>query len=248
MDVALFVTCLTDTFAPRVGVALVRVLRHLGCVVHFPDQQTCCGQPAYNNGFHDEAAAMGRRLIDVFEGYEHVVTPSGSCAAMVIHHLPELLASDPAYAGKSRSLAGRTWEFGRFLADVLKVDFASITVDSSRPMTYHYSCHLRGIMSAEQASRMVSSLGGIDYRPLEQLNQCCGFGGAFGAIYPDISNAMACDKLDTIRRTGAEIVISNEAGCTMTIEGTARRRGVNVKFKHLAEVLAEALGLMDDQP
>lgn len=247
MDVALFVTCLTDTFAPRVGVAVVRVLRHFGCTLHFPKNQTCCGQPAYNNGFHEEAAAMGRRLIDVFEGYERVVTPSGSCAAMVVHHLPELLESDPVYAEKSRSLAARTWEFSQFLSEVLKIDMSSITVDSSRPITYHYSCHLRGILSSEQASQMVSSLGGIDYRPLDQLNQCCGFGGAFGAIYPNISNAMTSDKLDTIRRTGAEIVICNEAGCTMTIEGTARRRGVNVKFKHLAEVLAEALGLMDDE-
>ncbi len=247
MDVALFVTCLTDTLAPRAGLAVVRVLRHFGCTLHFPPDQTCCGQPAYNNGFHTEAAAMGRRLIDVFEGYERVVTPSGSCAAMVVHHLPELLAADPAYAEKSRSLAARTWEFSQFLADVLKVDMSSIDVDSSRPITYHYSCHLRGIVSAEQATQMVSNLGGIDYRPLEQLDQCCGFGGAFGAIYPDISNAMTSDKLDTIQRTGAEIVISNEAGCTITIEGTARRRGVNVKFKHLAEVLAEALGLMDGQ-
>lgn len=246
MDVALFVTCLTDTLAPRVGLAVVRVLRHFGCTLHFPKDQTCCGQPAYNNGFHDEAAAMGRRLIDVFEGYEHVVTPSGSCAAMVVHHLPELLESDAVYAEKSRNLAGRTWEFGQFLADVLKVDLSSIAVDPARPITYHYSCHMRGIQSAERATQMVSSLGGIDYRPIEQLNQCCGFGGAFGAIFPNISNAMASDKLDTIKRTGAEVVICNEAGCSMTIEGTARRRGVDLKFKHLAEVLAESLGLMGD--
>ena len=248
MDVALFVTCLTDTFAPRVGLAVVRVLRHFGCTVHFPTEQTCCGQPAYNNGYHDEAAEMGRRMIDVFDGYEYVVTPSGSCASMVIHHTPDLLADEPAYAERARQLAARTWEFGVFLTKVLEVDLSSITIAGDRPTTYHYSCHLRGLQSPEDASKLVSSLRGIDFRPLEQLDQCCGFGGAFGAIYPKISNAMATDKLDCIERTGAEVVICNEAGCTMTIEGTARRRGMNVTFKHLAEVVAEGLGLMDDQP
>jgi L-lactate dehydrogenase complex protein LldE len=248
MDVALFVTCLTDTFAPRVGIAVVRVLRHFGCTVHFPAAQTCCGQPAYNNGFHKEAAAMGKRMIDVFDGYERVVTPSGSCASMVVHHIPELLATDPTYAEPARLLAARTWGFGTFLSEVLDVDLSSVAVDPARPVTYHYSCHLRGIQSPKQASQQVSSVSDIDYRPLDQLEQCCGFGGAFGALYPNISNAMVGDKLDAIERSGADTVICNEAGCSMTLEGTARRRGLNVTFKHLAEVLAESLGLMDDQP
>lgn len=246
VDVALFVTCLTDTFAPRVGVAVVRVLRHFGCRVRFPVGQTCCGQPAYNNGFHRQAAAMGRRMIDLFDGCEYVVTPSGSCASMVVHHTPHLLAGDRAYADRARQLAARTWEFGAFITDVLKVDLSSITVDPARPVTYHYGCHLRGLQSADQASRLVGELGGVVYRPLEQLDECCGFGGAFSTLFPNISDAMVSDKLDAIERTGAKVVICNEAGCTMTIEGTARRRGVKVTFKHIAEVLAESLGLMDD--
>lgn len=244
----MFVTCLTDTFAPRVGVAVVRVLRHYGCSVHFPEGQTCCGQPAYNNGFHEEAAAMGRRMIDVFDGYPYVVTPSGSCASMVMHHTPALLAGDPAYGERARDLAGRTWEFGRFLTRVLKVDPASVRVDAERPVTFHYSCHMRSIAPAEEAAALVKNLGGIDYRPLERLDQCCGFGGAFSAFYANISNAIARDKLDAIERTGAGVVVCNEAGCTMTMEGSARRRGLKVAFKHVAEVLAESLGLMDDVP
>jgi len=247
VDVALFVTCLTDTFHSRVGIAVVRVLRHFGCNVHFPEEQTCCGQPAYNNGFHDEAVVMGRRMVDVFAGFEHVVTPSGSCASMVIHHTPELLADDAAYAEPSRKLAERTWEFGRFLTEVLKVDLASIPVRDDRPMTYHYSCHHRGIMTPEQATGMIRKLSGVDYRPLDNIDQCCGFGGAFGVIYPQISDAMVTDKLDCIARTGAEVVVCSEAGCSMTIAGAARRRGLSVTFKHVAEVLAEALGLMDDK-
>ncbi len=249
-SVALFVTCLTDTFAPRVGVAVVRVLRHFGCDVRFPEGQTCCGQPAYNNGFHREAAAQGRRMIDAFDfaDYEHVVTPSGSCAAMVKHHLPELLADDAEYAERSWRLAERTYEFGTFLADVLHVDFTQIPAGTSRPVTYHYSCHLRGIQTIEGASAQVSRLAGIDYRPLAQIEQCCGFGGAFGAVFPGISNAMSQDKVTAIAATGAEVAVVNEAGCSFTIEGTARRRSVSVQFKHLAELLAEGLGLMDDQP
>jgi len=248
VDVALFVTCLTDTFAPRVGVAVVRLLRHYGCTIHFPPDQTCCGQPAYNNGFHEEAAEMGRRLIDVFDGFEYVVTPSGSCASMVIHHLPDLLAGDRAYGERARQLAARTWEFSMFLTDVLRVDVSSIAADPARAVTFHYSCHNRGLQSTEQASALVRGLKEVDYRPLDHLDQCCGFGGAFSALYPNISNAMVCDKVNAIARTGASVVVSNEAGCTMTMQGTARRHGLNVAFKHVAEVLAEALGLMGDWP
>jgi len=244
VDVALFVTCLTDTFAPRVGVALVRVLRHLGCVVHFPDQQTCCGQPAYNNGFFDQAAAMGRRLIDVLSDYPYVVSPSGSCVAMIRHHLPKLLADDPACAAAARELARRTFEPVGFLADVLRLDFASIECAERRPLTCHYSCHLRGVLSPEQAVRPLCSLRGVDYRPLNGLEQCCGFGGAFGALHPDISAAMTRDKLDAIAATGARVVVSNEAGCTLTLAGAARRQGLELEFKHFVELLAESLGLL----
>lgn len=250
MNVALFVTCLTDTFAPRVGIAVVRVLRHFGCDVVFPEGQSCCGQPAYNNGFHAEAAAQGRHMIDAFDfdGYDAVVTPSGSCAAMVIHHLPPLLADDPDYAERSRRLADRTFEFGVFLNDVLCVDWSSIRVNPAVPMTYHYSCHMRAIQPLEHAADMVSRLGGIDYRPLDGIEQCCGFGGAFGAIFPEISGEMTRAKVAAIAATGAHIAICNDAGCTFTIEGTARKQGHDIRFKHLAEVVAEALGLMDDMP
>lgn len=246
MDVALFVTCLTDSFAPRAGVAVVRVLRHFGCRVHFPREQTCCGQPAYNNGFWDEAAALARRMVDVFDGYEYVVTPSASCACMVIHHSPELLAGDRVYGERSKALAARTWEFSRFLTEVLKVDVASISRQAAAPTTFHCSCHYRELQAGETASRLARDVGGDDHRPLENADQCCGFGGAFSALYPGISNAMAADKVAAIGRSGARIVISNEAGCTMTLEGTARRQGLNVRFAHVAEILAEGLGLMDD--
>ena len=246
MDVALLITCLSDTFAPRVGVAVVRVLRHFGCTVHFPEAQSCCGQPAHNNGFNREATALARRTVDAFEPFEYVVTPSGSCATMVIEQFPKLLADDQAYAQRAQRMARRTHEFAGFLRDVLKVDLSRIDVSPAGPLTYHYSCHMRGICPVERSARDVGTLRGVDYRPLEGIEQCCGFGGAFNTLYPDISAAMTRDKLECIAASGAATVVSNETGCTLTMQGLARRNGQAVAFKHLAEVLAEALGLMDD--
>lgn len=250
MRVALFVTCLTDTFAPRVGIAVVRVLRHFGCEVVFPERQSCCGQPAYNNGFHAEAAAQARRLIDALDdsAIDYFVTPSGSCATMIIHHVPELLAGDPAFAERARNLARRTHEFGLFLDTVLRVDWGAISAAALGPTTFHYSCHLRALASPERAAVVIAGLGGVDYRPLEQIDQCCGFGGAFFSIFPNISGAMSGQKLDAIAKTGAETVICNESGCGWTLEGLARRRGLHLRFKHLAEVVADALGLMEPSP
>lgn len=139
------VTCLTDTFYPRAGIAAVKVLERLGCRVHFPLGQTCCGQPMSNNGFLADAADLARRTIDLFEPFEHVVTPSGSCAATVHEHYPRLLADDRRYADKARSLAGRIVEFSRFLADVLKVDLRAMGARWDGWVTYHYACHQRGI-------------------------------------------------------------------------------------------------------
>ncbi len=248
VDVALFVTCLTDTFHPRVGVAVVRVLRHLGYRVQFPPDQACCGQPAYNNGFHDEAACMGRRFIDAFEGYGLVVTPSASCANMVKHHLPELLANDHAYAAGARALAGRCHEFGQFLKDVVEFNPAKAGASYPHSVTLHYSCHTRGIATVEETEVLVKALPDVDYRPLSRMGECCGFGGAFGVLYPQISNAMSCDKASRIVETGAEVAVVNESGCSMTIEGTARRCAHTVRFAHVAEVIAESLGLMSDYP
>jgi L-lactate dehydrogenase complex protein LldE len=248
MDVALFITCLTDTLEPRVGVAMVRLLRHFGCRVRFPSAQTCCGQPQYNNGYHAEAAALGRRMIDIFAGYEHIVTPSGSCAAMVKHHLPELLKDDAKYHSRAADLARRTCEFGRFMTEVLKVSPADLAAPSGTPLTFHYSCHLRGIADADDAERLVRDMRGVGFRPLRLRDECCGFGGAFHVEYSPIADAMCRDKIENIRATGASTVVCNEAGCGMNIGGCARRLGANVRIAHFAEIWAESLGLMDDAP
>jgi len=241
MDVALFVTCLTDTFYPRVGTAVVRVLRHFGCRVHFPTGQTCCGQPAYNSGFHAEAAALLRRMTAVFAGYEHVVTPSASCATMVKRHGPALLADDPAAHAAALDLAARTQEFTRFLRDVLHVNIAA-HLRLREPATYHYPCHARAEYEAADLRGWLAAAG----PPAEPAHPdlCCGFGGLFAVDLPEVSTAMLGDKLDSLRAAGASLIISNEAACTLQLEGGAHRRGLPLRFQHIAEVLAESLGLL----
>jgi L-lactate dehydrogenase complex protein LldE len=246
LDVALFVTCLTDTFFPRAGQAVVRVLRHFGCRVAFPAEQTCCGQPAYNSGFHSEAATLARRMIKVFEPYETVVSPSASCTAMVKQHYPELLAEEPYWRSAAERLSGKTHEFATFLVDQLGVDIgAHLRFDEA--VTFHYPCHARGIYGAEDLQGWLAGAKHIDLRVPERPDLCCGFGGVFAVDYPEISGALLNDKLEQLLATGAKLVVCNEGGCTMQIAGGARRRGTPLQFKHIAECLAESLGLMEPE-
>lgn len=246
MQAALFITCLTDTFYPRTGIATVKVLEALGCSVSFPESQTCCAQPMFNNGYHDDARALARRMIETFEGAEHVVTPSGSCAAMLREHYVELFEDEPAWQARARVLAARTYELIEFLLNVLEVDLRAHGVRWPGKVTYHYSCHLRGLGVTDEAVRVMRQIEGLDYAPLEKADQCCGFGGTFAMKYPQISGSMVRDKAECISATGAATCVSNDAGCTMNIAGACRREKVNVRFKSLAEIIAEGMGLMDD--
>jgi L-lactate dehydrogenase complex protein LldE len=247
MKVSLFITCLTDTFYPRTGIAVVKVLEHLGCAVDFPLAQTCCGQPMYNNGFEAETRELAKRMIRVFEHSPTVVTPSGSCAAMIRDYYPELFHGDPAWERPAQRFAGKTYEFVEYLHKVLKVDLAEFGCKWDGRVTYHYSCHLRGIGMTDEAVRVMKQIEGLDYVPLEKADQCCGFGGTFAMKYPQISGTMVRDKVGCIAATKADTVISNDAGCTMNISGSCRREGQGVGFKSLAEVIAEGLGLMERQ-
>lgn len=245
MKVSLFATCLADTFYPRTAIAVVKVLEHLGCHVDFPGEQTCCGQPMYNNGFHDEARELARRMVRVFEDSEYVVTPSGSCAAMVHDYYGQLLGEDPAYKHGVQALIAKTYEFVQFLVHVLQIDPRRLGVKWRGKVTYHYSCHLRGIGVTDEAIRVLKGIEGVEYVPLEKMDQCCGFGGTFAVKYPAISGAMVREKVECIRATRAHTVVCNDVGCTMNIAGACRRAGVDVTFKSLAEILAEGLGLME---
>jgi len=246
MQVALFITCLTDTFYPRVGEAMVRVLRHFGCQVEFPAGQTCCGQPAFNSGFHREAARLISRMADVFSPYSCVVTPSASCATMVKHHGPPLFPEGDQARPAVCALADKTWEFTTFLRDRLGVDMAA-HLRFDEPITFHYPCHAREIYSVEDLQGWLAGANGCDLRVPARPDLCCGFGGVFAVEYPELSDAMLRDKLSELEATGADLVISNEAACTLQMSGGAHRRGLRLRFKHLAECLAESLGLMEPE-
>ncbi len=241
MTVALFITCLTDTFFPRVGVAVVRVLRHFGCRVEFPAGQTCCGQPAYNSGFRDEAAGAAERTMRLFAGFEHVVAPSASCVSMIGHY-GELFEADATLRAAAADLRARTREFAVFLRDVLHVDIAAL-LKFPEPATYHFACHARSSYQPSDLHNWLAAPDGL-LRPPARADLCCGFGGAFAVEFAQVSDGMLADKLDALSASGARLVVCNEGGCAMQIEGGARRRGAPLRCVHLAELLAESLGLL----
>jgi L-lactate dehydrogenase complex protein LldE len=233
--VSLMVTCLADAFYPEVGAATVRLLRRLGVEVDFPKAQTCCGQPHFNSGYHGDARSLAQHAIRTFAGKDMVVTPSGSCAAMVKHEYPELLKDDLAWHGQAEDLAQRTHELSDFLVNVLKVEDVGARYEGR--VTYHMACHLRGLGITSEPERLLRNVRGLEFLPLERRDECCGFGGSFSVRFPQISGAMVQDKTAFIEKTGADTLVSTDAGCLMNIGGCLRRKGSPIRVLHLAQVL-----------
>ena len=236
MRAALFATCLADQLFPEVAVASVKLLRHLGVTVVFPERQTCCGQPAYNAGYHRETAQVAEHHLDVFEGFEYVVLPSGSCGAMVKTHYPELLNEAPELFARARDLASRTYELTTFITEVLKTDDVGANLSNTR-VTYHDSCHALRFMGVRDAPRTLLRAAGAELLEAANTEVCCGFGGLFSVKMPDISAAMARQKVAGIAATGADVLTSTDGGCLMQIKGTLHRENVGVEVKHVAELL-----------
>ncbi len=242
MRASLFVTCLTDLFYPDVAASVVRVLRRLGVAVDFPRKQTCCGQPALNSGCQDEFRPIAERMIRVFENAEVVVSPSASCCSIVREHFPPTFEDDPDLHRRAVALADKTFEFVEFLEKKLRVDWSSWDLEFPAVATYHYSCHMRGVgLVPDDVVRVLQRMRGLEYRPLEKIDQCCGFGGTFAVKYGEISGAMVRDKVANIRKTGANLLIINDGGCTMNIAGACRREGFEIKVMHIAEILDAAM-------
>ncbi len=240
MRIQLFGTCLVDALFPEAGEAMIRILKKFGVDVYFPQAQTCCGQPAYNAGYHDEARGSAEHFLSVFKGTDPIVTPSGSCAAMVKYHYPELFHDDPVKLADSKEVAGRVYELTQFLVHVLKVHEAGLK--GKGKVTYHSSCHLTRILGVrEEPITLLKSLKGLDFVPLPDATRCCGFGGVFMAKLPEISIALSGDKAENIISTGADTVTGCDYGCLMNIADGLKRRGSKVRVKHIAEVIAEGL-------
>lgn len=236
--VQLFITCIVDSIFPQVGEAVVSVLEKLGVEVEFPEAQTCCGQPGYNAGFRAEAKQLALNFLEVFEKSDTpIVTPSGSCAAMVVHGYPDLFADDPKHLARARALAGRTYEFSQFLVSALSATDLEATFNTR--LTYHASCHLlRGLGVKEAATQLLSHVRGADVVPLPHADECCGFGGLFSIKHGDLSAAMLDKKLDNVRATGASTVVGCDMSCLLHMQGGLSRDGTPIKCVHLAEVLA----------
>lgn len=246
--VRLFVTCVVDQLFPEVGVAAVRVLRALGDEVEFDPDQTCCGQPAFNSGYWDEARTVARRLLGQYDDSAPVVIPSGSCAAMIRNYYAELFADDPVNLARARRLRRRVYEFTEYVAEFFDPDqIVGVLGDSSEDaepvsVAFHEACHAKRELGVDaQPKAILDALPGVRRADLPQAEVCCGFGGTFSVKYPDISGAMLRDKLDCIEASGADLATACDASCLMHIRGGLRRRESRVQTAHIAELIARNL-------
>ncbi len=216
---------------------MAEVLERAGWQVDFPEDQTCCGQPAFNTGYRDEARSVARHFLRVFRDAEYIVVPSGSCTSMISHRYEELFEHEPEWRDEERRLAPRVWEFSRFLLEVAGVDDVGARLD--KVVTFHDSCHaLRELGIREGPRRLLSNVRGLTLREMDTAEECCGFGGTFSVKFAEVSGGMARTKIDSILRTGAEAVVGLDASCLMQIGGALSRAGLPVGTMHLAEVLA----------
>src|SRR6266542_573546 len=234
----LFITCLQEQFFPGSLKNMVAVLERLGVECELPGGQTCCGQPMYNTGFQSQAREVARHWLEVFGatgGY--IVAPSGSCVDMVHHHYAGLFPEGSREHALARQVAARTFEFSQFLVNVLKVD--DVGARFPHKVTYHASCHLlRGLGARDEPKRLLGAVRELELVPMAQEETCCGFGGAFCVIYPEVSRAMLETKVRNIQASGAEVIVAGDAGCLMNIAGGLRKAGSPVRALHLADVLA----------
>lgn len=238
MRVALFVTCLGDHFFADAGVAAVLLLRRLGVEVTFPPGQTCCGQPAFNAGHTEEARAMARHTLDVLEGAESVVLPSGSCAAMLRRFYGELFSPGSDEAAAVERLGERTYELGEFLVDVLEVEELGDGLRGRR-VAYHHGCHALRELGVRDAPLRLLAAAGAEVVPWEAAEECCGFGGLFSVKNPEVSAGMADRKLDTVPEV--DVLTSADGGCLLQLRGRMERRDLDLPIRHLAELLWEGM-------
>ncbi|MGW2015095.1 (Fe-S)-binding protein [Streptomyces sp. NPDC001927] len=243
MRVALFLTCVNDTLYPDTGRAVVRLLTRLGVDVDFPPGQTCCGQPQYNTGYRRLAEPLALRFAEVFGGYDAIVTPSGSCGAMVRELYPRM--GERARAeGRGGGLAAavapvvpKTYELTEFLVDVLGL--TDVGAYYPHKVTYHPTCHgLRGLGLADRPQRLLAAVKGLELVELPGAEECCGFGGTFAVKNPDVSAAMGADKVRSAVSTGADVLCAADNSCLTHLGGTMSRLAVGVRPVHIAEILA----------
>jgi L-lactate dehydrogenase complex protein LldE len=241
MRIGLFITCFNDLLFPEVGKATVRLLRHLGHEVEFPEAQTCCGQMHFNTGYRAACTPLVRRFTEAFAGFDVVVTPSASCAAMVRHHHSTVAAEsgDAALPDAVAAVAPRVRELSEFLVDDQGV--TSVGARFPHAVAFHPTCHsLRLLRIGDRPQRLLAAVEGLHLVEFAGADQCCGFGGTFAVKNAETSVAMGSDKADALTASGAEVLTSADTSCLMHLGGLLSRRRAPVRVMHLAEILATA--------
>jgi L-lactate dehydrogenase complex protein LldE len=239
--VSLFVTCILDMIYPQTGISVVEILERVGVEVRFPLSQTCCGQPAFNSGFWEDAKQVARHFLTAFADAQVIVCPSGSCASMVRHYYPELFKDEPVWHERALWAASITWEFTEYLVDGLGVTDIGAKLPPTK-IAFHHACHgYRLLNLGAQAQALARAVEGVEILDLPGADQCCGFGGLFAVKMPEISGAMLDDKLKQINACGADVIITGDSSCLTQMNGGLSRQNSPLRVKHIADLLAEGI-------
>lgn len=240
--VSLFVTCMVNMLHPQTGMSVVDVLAHLGIPVDFPLGQTCCSQPAFNAGYRREARQVAIQFIKAFRDAELIVTPSGSCAAMIRHEYPRLFAGDPRRLAEAERLAGITWEFTEFIVDGLGITDLQARLPRPETFAFHDACHGLRLLGLKQAGRtLLGNVANATIIEWDNSETCCGFGGLFSVKMADVSGAMLQKKLDHIEQSGADVIVTGDVSCLTHMNGGLAKQGKTTRVQHVADVLARGI-------
>lgn len=240
MDVQLFIPCYIDQLYPETGFNTIKILEKAGCKVHYNPKQTCCGQPAFNSGYWDEATELAEKFLTDFNSDMPIVSPSGSCSSFVIHHYQKLLKSKPELLTKHTELKNKVYELTDFLVNVLKIE--NLGAKFPHKVTFHDSCSaLREYGIKDEPRKLLAQVEGLELLEMEESETCCGFGGTFAVKNKAISTAMADKKTINAIATGAEFIVSTEASCLMNINGYCSKNKLAIKGIHLADILASGI-------
>jgi L-lactate dehydrogenase complex protein LldE len=239
--VSLFVTCMVDMLYPQTGLAVVKVLEHIGVNIAFPEAQTCCGQPAFNAGHRKEARRVAEQFLSAFAEAEVIVAPSGSCVAMVRHEYPRLFDDDPVKRNQAERVAAITWEFSEFLVEGLGITDLHARLSEPTSFAFHDACHgLRLLGLGAAARQLIGNIENATIMEMEDHEVCCGFGGLFAVKMADVSGAMLANKVARVVECPAQ-VLGGDVSCQAHINGGLQKAGSPRRMRHVADVLAEAL-------
>jgi Fe-S oxidoreductase len=236
LNIQLFIPCFVDQLFPETAFNMIRVLEKAGCKVQYNAEQTCCGQPAYNAGFREDAKEVCVKFLKDFSGADYIVSPSASCTGFVRNYYPELFI-DSSYKKEVKNAGKRIYEFSEFLVNVLKIENFNASLQGKA--TYHDSCAaLRECKIKTEPRKLLSQVKGLELVEMEDVETCCGFGGSFAVKFESISIAMADQKVNHALKTGAEYMISTDLSCLMHLDGYIRHKGLLLKTLHIADVIS----------